>query len=134
MRAQNASERLQARDRIRKVMQHARDVDEIEIPVERGDILDPPLVEREIAQMMLVPEIGFVCEARSAQINAGDARLRMIESIARGRVAAAAGHQNVDILPRRPIRPECMLIARDIATIAFAADFGGVEVGNGVYE
>jgi hypothetical protein len=45
-------------------MQHARDIDEIEIPVERGDILDPPVVEREIAQMMLVLEIGFVCEAR----------------------------------------------------------------------
>src|SRR5262245_64695726 len=99
MRTQNAATRLQPRNRIRKVMQHARDVDEIEIPVERRDILDPPLMKREIAQIMLVLEMGLVCEARRTQINAGDARLRVIESIARGRVAAAAGDQNVDILP-----------------------------------
>jgi hypothetical protein len=112
-------------------MQHARDVDEIEIPIERGNILDPPLVEREIAQMMLVLEIGFMCEARRAQINAGDARLRMIEGIARGRIAAAAGDQNVEVLPRRPIRPERVPIAREIAAIPFAAGVRGVEVGDG---
>src|SRR5262245_31999169 len=112
-------------------MKHARDVDEIESPVERGNILDPPLVEREIAQIMLVLEIGFVREARRTQINAGDARLRMIEGVARGRVAAAAGDQNVDILPRRPVRPECMPVTLEITAIPFAADCRGVEVGNG---
>src|SRR5262245_34968050 len=55
----------------------------------------------------------------------------MIESIARGRVAAAAGDQHIEILPRRPIRPERMPVAPEIAAIAFAADFRGVEVGNG---
>src|SRR5262245_63347403 len=54
----------------------------------------------------------------------------MIEGIARGRVAAAAGDQNVDILPRRPIGPERVPIAREIAAIPLAADVRGVEVGN----
>src|SRR5262245_62192744 len=98
-------------------MQHARDVNEIEIPVERRNILDPPRMEREIAQIVLVLEMGFVCEARRTQINAGDARFRMIEGIARSRVAAAPGDQNVEILQWRPIRPERMPVAREIAAI-----------------
>ena len=88
-------------------------------------------VLRVMRIFMLVLEIGFVREARRAQINAGDARLRMIEGIARGRVTAAAGDQNVDILPRRPVRPECMPVTLEITAIPFAADCRGVEVGNG---
>src|SRR5262245_52913209 len=55
----------------------------------------------------------------------------MIEGITRGLVAATASDQNVEILTRRPIGPECMPITREIAAIPFAADCRGVEVSNG---
>jgi hypothetical protein len=88
-------------------------------------------MKREIVETMLVLQVRFMREARGAQIDAGDARFPVIEGIARGGVAAATRDQDVEILPVRPIGPERVPVAFEIAPVPPRPHVRSIEVGDG---
>jgi hypothetical protein len=87
----------------------------------------------EIVETMLVLQVRFMREARGAQIDAGDARFPVIEGIARGGVAAATRDQDIEVLPVRPIGPERVPVAFEIAPVPPRPHVRSIEVRDGTW-
>src|SRR4029434_2437948 len=112
------------------MVQHTGADDQIEAPLHCTHSLDRAVHGLEVGQSVLLSQLLRVFEARRADVDADNVRLRPAESVLRRLPCAAAGDQNMEIGAIRRVGPEqVMLGPMTIGILPFLSR--PIEVGDG---
>ena len=85
----------------------------------------------EVREPVSVPQIGFLGEARRAQIDPRDASFGVIEGVASSGVAPAPRDQDVEILSGRLVRPERVKVLPEVGAVPDASPTSDLELLDG---
>ena len=108
LRAEHVAKRAQADVRVGQVMEHAGAHDLVERAPQFPDALDRELMEFEIVEVVLALQIARVAQAGLADVDGRDSRLGLAQRMAGRLRRAAAGDQDLLVLPRLLGRPHPM--------------------------
>src|SRR5229473_7238891 len=86
-------------------MQHSRTNHQVERASNLPDALDRELMQLEVLKIVLALKIARVAQARVADVDRGDPRIRLAERIPGCLRRAADGHENLLICARALVRP-----------------------------
>ena len=96
---QDISKRTETGLRIRQMVKHSVADHLVEGASEFTDILNRELVKFEILQLILPLELPRVTEARVADIDGGDAGIRLAKGVPCGLRRAATGDEDLQVSP-----------------------------------
>src|SRR5262245_62292340 len=112
------------------MVQHARDVDEIEIDTRKqgGDLFEASLTKGQVVEPVLVLEVRLVGQAGRAQVDSDDSRPRVVEGVSGASVGTASRDQNIQVIAVGLIWPEREVVGSRVPAIPSPAGLGSAEV------